>query len=150
VRPRCRRRRPQHRPRRPLRIPPTPPIAFHPPAGALARWWDACTARPPRVNGASRPFGPAAPAVDPPVPAGPGRANFATPLEHLRANLAILLGDDTARVAIIDDALGRLLAFAITTTSFGLEDGAIAELQDLYVLPEARWPVSRPSANSTS
>ncbi len=30
------------------------------------------------------------------------------------------------------------MGFAVTTTSFGLEDGAIAELEDLYVTPPAR------------
>ncbi|MBV9651147.1 MAG: GNAT family N-acetyltransferase [Pseudonocardiales bacterium] len=63
---------------------------------------------------------------------------FATPPEQLRANLANLLADDSARVAVIDNDGGQLLGFAITTTSFGLENGPIAELEDLYVTPESR------------
>jgi aminoglycoside 6'-N-acetyltransferase I len=38
-----------------------------------------------------------------------------------------------ARVAVVDD-----VAFAVTTTSYGLENGLIAELEDLYVAPPAR------------
>ena len=62
---------------------------------------------------------------------------FATPVSELRNNLAILLHTDTARVAIAarqDDIVG----FAITTLSFGLEQGAIAELEDLFVEPAHR------------
>lgn len=43
----------------------------------------------------------------------------------------------TARVAVVTND-ERPLGFAITTTSFGLENGLIAELEDLYVLPAAR------------
>jgi aminoglycoside 6'-N-acetyltransferase I len=32
----------------------------------------------------------------------------------------------------------EVLAFAVTTTSFRLENGQIAELEDLYVIPTAR------------
>jgi GNAT superfamily N-acetyltransferase len=62
---------------------------------------------------------------------------FATPVSELRNNLAMLLHTDTARVAIAarqDDIVG----FAITTLSFGLEQGAIAELEDLFVEPAHR------------
>jgi GNAT superfamily N-acetyltransferase len=62
---------------------------------------------------------------------------FATPVSELRNNLAMLVHTDTARVAIAarqDDIVG----FAITTLSFGLEQGAIAELEDLFVEPAHR------------
>lgn len=62
---------------------------------------------------------------------------FTTPEGELRANLATLVTSSAARVAVSEDA-GRVVAFAITTTSFGLESGLIAELEDLYVAPEAR------------
>lgn len=42
-----------------------------------------------------------------------------------------------ARVAIVPGQEGPV-AFAITTTSFGLENGPVAELEDLYVTPDAR------------
>jgi len=48
-----------------------------------------------------------------------------------------LLGSETVRVAVVTSD-ERLLGFAITTTSFGLENGRIAELEDLYVVPAAR------------
>jgi aminoglycoside 6'-N-acetyltransferase I len=62
---------------------------------------------------------------------------FRTPEAALRAHLRVLLGQPAARVAVIGQD-GALLAFAITTTSFGLENGLIAELEDLYVRPDAR------------
>ncbi|PSR65785.1 GNAT family N-acetyltransferase [Nocardia sp. MDA0666] len=62
---------------------------------------------------------------------------FTTPESVLRRNLLSLNGSDTARVCVADND-GRLLGFAVTTTSFGLEHGLIAELEDLYVIPAAR------------
>lgn len=62
---------------------------------------------------------------------------FTTSRDDLRANLAHLVASPAARVAV-SEAEGRVVAFAITTTSFGLESGLIAELEDLYVVPEAR------------
>ncbi|OBI83220.1 hypothetical protein A9X00_05680 [Mycobacterium sp. 1245805.9] len=62
---------------------------------------------------------------------------FDTPDSELRANLAVLLRARTARVAIAclrDDIVG----FAITTLGFGLEQGAVAELEDLFVEPAHR------------
>ena len=62
---------------------------------------------------------------------------FATPTSELRNNLVILQQTDTARVAIAarqDDIVG----FAITTLGFGLEQGAVAELEDLFVEPAHR------------
>lgn len=62
---------------------------------------------------------------------------FATSQADLRTNLATLIASPTARVAV-SEADGRVVAFAITTTTFGLESGLIAELEDLYVAPDAR------------
>lgn len=62
---------------------------------------------------------------------------FATPVSQLRDNLAFLLHSHAARVAVA----GRqhdIVGFAITTLSFGLEYGAIAELEDLFVAPASR------------
>lgn len=62
---------------------------------------------------------------------------FTTAPQVLRANLAALLSAPSARVAVARSAQG-LFGFAVTTTSFGLENGLIAELEDLYVVPWAR------------
>lgn len=62
---------------------------------------------------------------------------FTTPESVLRRNLVSLMESEKARAAIAADG-GRLLGFAVTTTSFGLEHGLIAELEDLYVVPAAR------------
>jgi len=62
---------------------------------------------------------------------------FAAPVDELRANLKSLLSSTAARTAVAVSDRG-FVAFAITTTSFGLESGFIAELEDLYVTPEAR------------
>src|SRR5207244_1537259 len=62
---------------------------------------------------------------------------FTTSEPALRDNLTVLIASPAARVAVVqsDD---QLLGFAITTTSFGLENGLIAEIEDLFVLPTAR------------
>jgi aminoglycoside 6'-N-acetyltransferase I len=62
---------------------------------------------------------------------------FATPASELRHNLATLLDSDSARVAVADRH-EIIVAFAITTSHFGLEQGRGAELEDLYVQPAAR------------
>lgn len=62
---------------------------------------------------------------------------FATGEHALRSNLAVLLASPAARVAVVQSP-DRLLGFAVTTTSFGLENGLIAELEDLFVVPAAR------------
>ncbi|MFC7529361.1 GNAT family N-acetyltransferase [Actinoplanes sp. GCM10030250] len=62
---------------------------------------------------------------------------FATPRAELAANLRVLMAAQTARVAVID-LDGAVVAFGITTTVFGLENGLVAELEDLYVAPHAR------------
>lgn len=62
---------------------------------------------------------------------------FATGEQALRNNLSALLASPAARVAVVHSP-DQLLGFAVTTTSFGLENGLIAELEDLFVLPAAR------------
>jgi aminoglycoside 6'-N-acetyltransferase I len=62
---------------------------------------------------------------------------FTTAETRLRAHLRVLLDSSAARVMVASDG-NELLGFAVTTTSFGLEDGLIAELEDLYVVPAAR------------
>ncbi|MBF6302075.1 GNAT family N-acetyltransferase [Nocardia amamiensis] len=62
---------------------------------------------------------------------------FTTGEGELRDNLAMLLASSAARIAVAHSA-DQLLGFAITTTGFGLENGLVAELQDLFVVPAAR------------
>ncbi|HEY4018961.1 MAG TPA: GNAT family N-acetyltransferase [Pseudonocardiaceae bacterium] len=62
---------------------------------------------------------------------------FATGEPALRSNLTTLLASPAARVTLLHSA-DQPLGFAITTTSFGLENGLIAELEDLFVVPTAR------------
>lgn len=62
---------------------------------------------------------------------------FSTDERALRRNLTVLLASPVARVAVVQRA-DQLLGFAVTTTSFGLENGLIAELEDLFVVPIAR------------
>jgi GNAT superfamily N-acetyltransferase len=62
---------------------------------------------------------------------------FATPVSELRDNLVVLLHTGTARVAVA----GRqhdIVGFAITTLGIGLEQGTVAELNDLFVEPAHR------------
>jgi GNAT superfamily N-acetyltransferase len=64
---------------------------------------------------------------------------FSTPASQLRENLGVLLDSDSARVAV---ACGgdenEIMGFAITTLSFGLEHGWLAELEDLFVVSAHR------------
>lgn len=62
---------------------------------------------------------------------------FSTGEQALRGNLSVLLASPAARVAVVQSE-AQLLGFAVTTTSFGLENGLIAELEDLFVVPMAR------------
>lgn len=55
----------------------------------------------------------------------------------MRANLSVLFSSSAARVAVVQSG-AQLVGFAVTTTSFGLENGLIAELEDLFVLPTVR------------
>lgn len=63
---------------------------------------------------------------------------FTTPVWQLRENLLVLLDLDSARVAVGCGHDDEIVGFAITTLSFGLEHGSIAELEDLFVLPACR------------
>lgn len=63
---------------------------------------------------------------------------FTTPVWRLRENLLVLLDSDSARVAVACGRDDEIVGFAITTLSFGLEYGRIAELEDLFVLPAHR------------
>jgi aminoglycoside 6'-N-acetyltransferase I len=63
---------------------------------------------------------------------------FTTPVWQLRENLLVLLDSDSARVAVACRQNDEVLGFAITTLSFGLEYGRLAELEDLFVLPAHR------------
>ena len=62
---------------------------------------------------------------------------FVTLEGDLRRNLRVLLESAAARVAVVESD-HELVAVAVTTTSFGLENGLIAELENLYVAPQAR------------
>jgi ribosomal protein S18 acetylase RimI-like enzyme len=62
---------------------------------------------------------------------------FATEPDELATNLAVLVEDNSARVAVAVDQT-TLVGFAITTVGFGLENGRIAVLEDLYMAPEHR------------
>jgi GNAT superfamily N-acetyltransferase len=63
---------------------------------------------------------------------------FTTPVWQLRENLLVLLDSDSARVAVACRQNDEVLGFAITTLSFGLEYGRLAELEDLFVVPAHR------------
>lgn len=62
---------------------------------------------------------------------------FTTPREKLAEHLAHLLVSAAAHAAVIEED-GEVVAFAISTSSYGLESGLIAELEDLYVAPAHR------------
>ena len=62
---------------------------------------------------------------------------FRTGRERLAEHLRHLLTSDDARVAVVDER-GAVVAFAVSTSSYGLENGRVAELEDLYVVPEQR------------
>ncbi|WP_030442010.1 GNAT family N-acetyltransferase [Actinoplanes subtropicus] len=62
---------------------------------------------------------------------------FTTPTAKLAEHLAHLLASPAAHAAVIESS-GTVVAFAISTSSYGLESGLIAELEDLYVAPAHR------------
>jgi GNAT superfamily N-acetyltransferase len=61
---------------------------------------------------------------------------FITPPALIRARLAELLSSADAAVFLAGE--GAAVGVATVSTSFGIEFGRSAELDDLYVLPEAR------------
>lgn len=62
---------------------------------------------------------------------------FGTPPERLRAHLALMLAEPGSAIFLAWEG-ARAVGVATVTTTIGLEFGRSAELEDLYVLPEAR------------
>jgi aminoglycoside 6'-N-acetyltransferase I len=62
---------------------------------------------------------------------------FTTTDAELARNFAVLLRADNAHL-VIATVDGAACGFALSTTAFILESGLVAELQDLYVAPQAR------------
>lgn len=62
---------------------------------------------------------------------------FATGEPAIRTNWSALLGLDSVR-AMVAEREGEIVGFAVTTSHVGLESGLVAELEDLYVRPDAR------------
>jgi len=58
---------------------------------------------------------------------------FATPTVELRDNLRVLLQSERARVAVAVDH-----DHTVSTASFGLQQGCVTELEDLFVRPGHR------------
>jgi aminoglycoside 6'-N-acetyltransferase I len=50
----------------------------------------------------------------------------------------VLVNSDDARIAVVCGADDEIVGFAITTLTFGLEYGLLAELEDLFVVPACR------------
>jgi predicted GNAT family acetyltransferase len=55
----------------------------------------------------------------------------------LGQNLAVLVHSDDTRVMVVEQD-GDIVGFASTTLGFGLEQGRVAEFEDLYVRPAHR------------
>jgi aminoglycoside 6'-N-acetyltransferase I len=62
---------------------------------------------------------------------------FSTLRAKLGENLAVLVHSDDIRVMVVEQD-GDIVGFASTTLGFGLEQGRVAELEDLYVRPAHR------------
>jgi aminoglycoside 6'-N-acetyltransferase I len=62
---------------------------------------------------------------------------FDTPAEAMRSSLRAMLGNPDSAVFVAQRD-GKAVGVATVTTSVGIEYGRSAELEDLYVLPEAR------------
>ncbi len=62
---------------------------------------------------------------------------FDTPVDQVRPRLAALLGREDSAVFLARLG-GRAVGVATVTASMGVELGLSAEMEDLYVLPEAR------------
>ncbi len=65
-------------------------------------------------------------------------AGFDTPEPRLRANLATMVRAPDCAVLLAHDAAGAAVAVATLTSNVSVEQGRAAELEDLYVVPEAR------------
>lgn len=62
---------------------------------------------------------------------------FDTPADKMRASLATMLASERSAVFVARRG-GEALGVATVTTSLGVEYGLVAEMEDLYVLPQAR------------
>lgn len=62
---------------------------------------------------------------------------FDTPIEVMRSSLQLMLADPGCAVFLARQG-SQTVGVATVTTSLGLEYGRSAEIEDLYVLPEAR------------
>lgn len=62
---------------------------------------------------------------------------FSTAPELIRKNLKLFL-EDGATAVFLAEGEEKAVGVATVTTTFGIEFGLSAELEDLYVLPEAR------------
>jgi aminoglycoside 6'-N-acetyltransferase I len=62
---------------------------------------------------------------------------FDTPERDMRPSLSTLLVDPNSTVFLAEEG-GRAVGVATVTSSVGVEYGRSAELEDLYVLPQAR------------
>ena len=64
---------------------------------------------------------------------------FTTSPNTVANNLRALVTSEAARVTVVaEPTTEALIAFAVTTIGFGLENGLIAELEGLYVAPDHR------------
>lgn len=66
-----------------------------------------------------------------------GEEQFHTPPEIIRQNLKSFIEDDSTAVFVIGDETEKI-GVATISTGIGVELGRAAELEDLYILPEAR------------
>lgn len=66
-----------------------------------------------------------------------GEEQFRTPPEIIRRNLKSFIEDDSTAVFVAGDETEKI-GVATVSTGIGVELGRAAELEDLYVLPEAR------------
>jgi GNAT superfamily N-acetyltransferase len=64
--------------------------------------------------------------------------DFAIAFEHLPTALAAMLDDPRSAIFVAWHGVNAIGVATVTTTSQGLEFNRYAELEDLYVIPEAR------------
>lgn len=64
--------------------------------------------------------------------------DFAIAFEHLPTALAAMLDDPRSAIFVAWHGVNAIGIATVTTTSQGLEFNRYAELEDLYVIPEAR------------
>jgi GNAT superfamily N-acetyltransferase len=66
-----------------------------------------------------------------------GEEGFDTPVEEMRASLSAMLANANSAVFLARQG-GEARGIATVTASMGIEYGLAAEMDDLYVLPQAR------------